>query len=71
MTFLTQERANDLRGPAHTLTLLQWLNAARAVARQRRALRQLDQHGLRDIGLSAKAAEKEANRPLWDLPNRS
>lgn len=49
------------------LNILQWIGIARSVARQRRALRDLDRHQLQDLGISAAAAEKEANRPLWDL----
>ena len=36
--------------------------------RSRRALARLDAHGLRDVGLSARAAEDEAKRPFWDSP---
>ncbi len=36
--------------------------------RSRRALARLDAHGLRDIGLSAAAAEEESRRPFWDSP---
>ena len=31
----------------------------------RRALRALDTHQLRDIGLSAATAQREARRPFW------
>ena len=36
--------------------------------RQRRALRGLDDARLADIGLTAGAAEAEANRSFWDVP---
>lgn len=36
--------------------------------RQRQALRGLDDVRLADIGLTARAAEAEANRPFWDVP---
>lgn len=39
-----------------------------ALARQRRALAQLDDHLLRDIGLDRHAAWSEAVRPVWDVP---
>ena len=39
-----------------------------AVARQRRALRDLDDHLLCDIGVSNRAAAREADRPMWDVP---
>lgn len=40
-----------------------------AVARQRRALADLDDHLLRDIGVSPEEARKEAARPMWDAPD--
>jgi len=39
-----------------------------ALARQRRDLGQLDDHLLRDIGVTPDEARKEARRPLWDVP---
>ena len=39
-----------------------------ALASQRRALRTLDDAALRDMGISAKEAQTEATRPIWDLP---
>jgi uncharacterized protein YjiS (DUF1127 family) len=33
--------------------------------RQRQQLRQLDDHQLRDIGLTREQAEREADRPFW------
>ncbi len=35
---------------------------------ERHSLRSLDDHLLDDIGVSRSAAEKEANRPFWDVP---
>ncbi|WP_300548131.1 DUF1127 domain-containing protein [Roseovarius sp.] len=39
-----------------------------AVRHQRRALRNLDDTALADIGLSRAQADAEAARPFWDLP---
>jgi uncharacterized protein YjiS (DUF1127 family) len=39
-----------------------------ALRRSRRHLARLDDHILRDIGLSRAEAEAEAIRPLWDAP---
>ena len=39
-----------------------------AVARQRRALSQLDDSALRDMGLTREQANLEAGRPAWDVP---
>jgi uncharacterized protein YjiS (DUF1127 family) len=39
-----------------------------STARQRRHLARLDDHLLRDIGLSRAEAAAEASRPIWDAP---
>jgi uncharacterized protein YjiS (DUF1127 family) len=39
-----------------------------ALARSRRGLRRLDDHLLRDIGLTRDQAEAEATLPAWDVP---
>ena len=36
--------------------------------RQRRTLANLTDHELKDIGVTRKEAQKEAARPLWDVP---
>ncbi len=48
--------------------LWQTLRRLGELARQRRALAEMDAHRLRDIGLSAEEARREAARPLWDAP---
>ncbi|MEM9581046.1 MAG: DUF1127 domain-containing protein [Pseudomonadota bacterium] len=45
--------------------ILHWI----AVARQRRSLRDLDAHLLKDIGVSEKDAYTEARRAFWDAPS--
>ncbi|MDA7426771.1 DUF1127 domain-containing protein [Thalassococcus lentus] len=40
-----------------------------AVARQRRALAQLDETALRDVGINPREAASEAARPFWDAPS--
>ncbi len=37
--------------------------------RQRKALANLDDHLLRDLGLTREEALREADRPLWDAPS--
>ena len=49
--------------------LLRRLAVWRALARERRALATLDPHLLRDMGLDAGAAAREAERPFWDVPD--
>jgi uncharacterized protein YjiS (DUF1127 family) len=45
------------------------LSGLAAMARSRRSLRKLDDHLLRDIGLSRSDALVEADRPAWDAPS--
>lgn len=40
-----------------------------ALARQRRRLRELDPFMLDDIGVDRAAAEREAARQIWDVPD--
>ncbi|WP_425091948.1 DUF1127 domain-containing protein [Tropicimonas sp. S265A] len=40
-----------------------------ALRRQRRQLKSLDAHLLRDIGLEPDEADSEARRPVWDVPS--
>jgi uncharacterized protein YjiS (DUF1127 family) len=67
--------------PARTATLLRlpqllgylprmlpWLVQALALRRQRAHLRRLDDHLLRDIGLTRDDAMHEGTRPFWDAP---
>ena len=46
----------------------QTLGQSLSTHRQRRALTRLDDHLLRDIGITRDQAEAEANTPLWDAP---
>lgn len=39
-----------------------------SLLRQRRALAQLDDARLADIGLTREEADSEANRAIWDVP---
>ncbi|MBN8632012.1 MAG: DUF1127 domain-containing protein [Rhodobacterales bacterium] len=50
-----------LRFPARVLS-------AAAMSRSRRALAQLDERLLRDVGLTLPEALTEAKRPAWDAP---
>ncbi len=45
-----------------------WVADAHAAWRQRRALARLDDAALKDIGVSATDAAREARRPIWDVP---
>lgn len=48
--------------------LLRRLSLMFPLARQRHALRDLDDRLLEDIGLTADEARAEAARPVWDVP---
>jgi hypothetical protein len=45
-----------------------FLHARLTLLRQRRDLARLDDHMLRDIGLTRAEALTEAQRPAWDAP---
>lgn len=45
-----------------------YLRRAAEVRRQRRALLDLNDRLLKDIGLSEHEARTEAERPIWDVP---
>lgn len=57
--FAAMPKARVLRGVAQLAAL--WSERYRS----RRALRTLDAHMLRDIGVDATQAETEARRPFW------
>lgn len=52
------------RGLRLRFPLGHWLS----VARERRDLRKLPDHMLRDIGIDRATASQEVARPFWDLP---
>jgi len=49
---------------------LAWLRRAVEVSRQRRALYQLDERALHDLGLSRADAWQEADKPFWEQSAR-
>lgn len=68
---LTQSRTLPKAAAArHRPGLLARLVLAATVLRERQRLARLDRHLLADIGLTAEAARHEAERPLWDAPER-
>lgn len=68
MTYITCDSCAPARRPARRIGLFERLSILAAVTRQRRALARLDAHQLADLGLSPEAAQREANRPIWDVP---
>ncbi|WP_298971957.1 DUF1127 domain-containing protein [uncultured Roseobacter sp.] len=59
--FTTSRGANRSRRTGLMTYLALW--------RSRRALARLDARALEDIGVTRDAADLEANRNLWDVPN--
>ncbi len=49
--------------------LLAWFRLAFAARRQRHDLARLPPEVLRDIGITAEEARREATRPVWDVPS--
>lgn len=45
-----------------------WVQRALEISRQRRALYQLDDTALNDLGLSRADAWQEADKPFWEQP---
>ena len=52
--------------PSFLQRLAEWSR----VARERRRLMGLDEHILKDIGLTPEEAYREATRPFWDIEGR-
>ena len=65
--FTRTHRRPALRRPLLS-GLITGLGAMFSLHRQRARLAVLDDHALRDIGLSRAEAEREAGRPAWDAP---
>ncbi len=55
-------------GASHHLGFFSRILAALSLHKQRRDLARLDDHALRDIGITRHEAEAEAARPIWDVP---
>lgn len=62
-------RATLARRPAAP-GLIARLALALSLGRERRRLGRLDRHLLADIGLTDHGARQEAERPVWDAPER-
>jgi len=49
------------------ITILQRLKKMYTVSLQRRELSFLDEHSLKDMGITAQQAAEESSRPFWDV----
>lgn len=58
------------RVPAAVPGAMTWLGAVLRTLRERRQLAMLDEHALKDIGISRADAYREWSRPFWDLPGQ-
>ena len=67
MTTHSHARAITTQVPAFS-GIFRRLALAHAAWRQRRALAELDDAALRDLGLTRGQALAEAQRPVWDVP---
>ncbi len=65
MTHIAISTRRPVRNAAFGTRILSLLS----LARQRRALAQLDDRALEDIGVTRSQAEVEAKRPVWDAPD--
>lgn len=67
----TSVNASATRHHCHPKPQSIWarINFAFAVRRQRRQLRELDDHLLDDIGITRSEAFAEGHEPVWDVPN--
>jgi uncharacterized protein YjiS (DUF1127 family) len=64
--YTTSARIADVVAPAALMrNLWLWCLTCQARSRQRHFLAQLDDHGLRDIGLSRCDAMVELDKPFW------
>ncbi|WP_081625850.1 DUF1127 domain-containing protein [Yoonia vestfoldensis] len=68
MTIATHTQCGLETGQRARLSIVARIRHAWGLARQRRTLRRLDAHMLRDIGITPEAAQQEAARPIWDVP---
>ena len=58
-----------LRPSAPTSSLLRSIDRAIQLRKQRKTLKSLDDARLDDLGLSPADAQREAKRPVWDVPS--
>ena len=65
---MTQTCAAPRHPSRPAIALRQALMTLFAVRSQRRALLDLTDEALRDIGLTREQAAREADRPFWDVP---
>ena len=68
MTTTTHHNTNVMKAQSHKRSLRAYLLRMISLNRQRKALQNLDEHMLRDIGISRQEAEIESKKHFWDAP---
>lgn len=68
MTSFVARKNTEIRRETTQRSFWQSLLDRMALARQRRALQQLDDHLLHDVGLTRDQAREESRKPVWDVP---
>ena len=66
---MTQTRSRDALRLIRPVLISARFSAWAALRRQRAQLSRLDASALEDLGLCRSAAETEARRPFWDVPD--
>lgn len=68
---MTTIRTSSTCAPARRRVLrpIAWIKLVFSIRQQRLALKALDSDQLRDVGLTRKQANDEANLPAWDVPD--
>ena len=69
-SFASAPRAGRAAHSSVRPSLWQRIAAWNRVARERRRLLEMDDHILKDIGLTREEAYREAMRPFWDIDGR-
>ena len=69
MTSIARAIARSAASPRRRRGFIALLWQVAGLRRQRRLLARLDDHALRDIGLTRADARNEAARPIWDVPS--
>jgi uncharacterized protein YjiS (DUF1127 family) len=65
------ERSEGGNSRSWLIAMSDKIEAFVAAARQRRQLQRLDDHMLKDIGLSRADVHRELHRPLWNATDKS
>ncbi|MEM9969634.1 MAG: DUF1127 domain-containing protein [Pseudomonadota bacterium] len=68
MTVRTHNSPLAIRGTQPRKGFARFIFSILRLGKSRQDLRKLDDHLLRDLGITREEAKKEADRPIWDVP---